>query len=351
MKIYIILLIILIVIILYCIVKLFFNYYKNKNNFFDIPVKTNYNIINYLNEVQNYQLEIQNKNKNIDLAKILLSSQSQSNISFDETPNKIKEYGFESCDQAINYFKNNNLNLFLPTNEIKTPIAEICKSYLSGVNTNNIDNLNNLNNNILNITDDINNNIDNNVLSLKPESMINYLEKRNSQITKDSNFLPDKPIGFIYNFYNNKMKEKLNPNLIPYTDIIYGNFSIIKNQFIQLNNWNIQILSNQIRFIYINTPILSYPYEFSNINTGANFIYIKLLSQNILSNNILNDYEINNFTSFLNDIGFRPNIFIHITLVNDNVYAIKSSNFDTLFLIKEMSNNNRTNYYLNANIN
>jgi hypothetical protein len=330
----------------------YFFYYNNKiskNNFNNVP--TNYNIINYINEVEeNIQEKVDNYNKN-KLKNIFLYNTPTNITDNNISPNEVKQLGFSSCADAVQYFKNNNLNMFLQTNELSTPLAEICSQYLATSSKDNINDLQDFNNNLKIITNDINNNLEDQVRNLKPEIIINQIENRNLQFKNDTNFSNDKSVGFIYNYYQNKMKEQLNPNLIQYTDLIYGNFSIIPNQFIQLNLWDMQILSNQIKFLYLNTPIISYKYKFSNINTGGKFIYIKLLSYNILDNDKLNQFEIHNFISFLNDIGFKPDTFINITTVNNNVYAIKTSSFDTMFLIKEKIDDKRTNYQFDTIIN
>ena len=91
-----------------------------------------------------------------------------------------------------------------------------------------------------------------------------------------------------------------------------------------------------INFIYLNTRIISYKFKYSDINPGAEYIYIQLGESSIIDNTVLPENYTKDLIKLLNELNFRPEIFIHIAKIKDNTYAIKSSDFNTMFLIEEV---------------
>ena len=324
------LIIIITSIIIYIILNIIYRIYytTSKNNFNNIDTK--YNLINYIDEVQRNYSPVLTNNIPINTAVSILPK----NI------NTINDFGFESCNDAINYFKTNNIDLYEQSREIPKPLAEICSSYLGSAEYDFKD-YQNYNHIISNIINDINNNLDSKLLSSNHILLKNYIENRYPQMLTDKNFTIDKTINNILQFYKNNTNKNTGDNLEKYSRFIYGNFNIIPNQFIQLNSWNIQILSDTINFIYLKTIVLSYNYNIIHINTkkhsndDINFLYIKLGQYKIINIQIIQEYEIDNLIKLLNDLDFKPNKYIYISAIQLNVYAFKTIDFNTMFLIKK----------------
>ena len=302
---------------------------SNRNNFYD----TKYDIVDYISEIQSNESALL-KNK-INLANVMLHDTPNS-TSASNPPDALSKYGFKSCESAVAYFKNKNLNIFVPTPEMPTPLAEICSSYLQTTDKANIQDLENLNSTVNKIVNQADKSIDSKLKSTNTSDLLNYMEGRYSELANDPVFNSKKSIGYIMQFYQKKMNKQLPDNLQLYTSMIYGRFKILPNQFIQLNDWDMEILADTINFIYSNTRIISYKFTYSDINPGAEYIYIHLGDLLIKDKGILLENDINYFIKFLNELNFKPNVFIHIAKINGNTYAVKSSDFNTMFLIEEI---------------
>jgi hypothetical protein len=315
-------------------ILVYFQIKQTKSKFDDTPSNTKYNIINYINEIQANENTMLKGKKSI--ADIMLHNIPASGITVANLPPELEKYGFKSCESAVDYFKKNNLSMFVETAELPTPLASICASYLQGTDTKNLTDMTTLNSTLTDILTQVNKGLDLKFNAADTNTLLKYMESRYPQLATNPEFSQNKSIGHILNFYNNKMNQQLPSDLQIYTDMIHGRFQIIPNQFIQLNEWDMEILSNTIYFIYSNTRVVSYKFKYSDINPGAEYIYIQLRRASILDNTVLTEKDTNDFIKFLNDLNFRPGIFIHIAKITNNTYAIKSSDFNTMFLIEEV---------------
>ena len=330
-----------------------FGIFTYRNNFNDIT--TEFNIVDYIEDVQ--KIQAQQLANNPSIKDILLSKETTPNIEY-TVPSEIKELGFSSCQDAIQYYKNNNLNMYehLPDSKdsvkLQQPLAQLCSEYLKGNAATQLQDLTDFNENIASIVSDVNKNINGKYAKLNTQNIKNYMESRHPQLATESVFALDKNTGWaplgvhsveealpgkILNFYKNKMNTKLDPNLQMYTNFIYGNYSIIPNQFILLNELDIQILSNVINFNLYGQTIFSYDYSFSDINISTKIIYIYIgeLNKFTMSNDVITSYDLDKIIAFLTELGFKQGKFIHITEVKPLVFAIKTSDFKTMFLIKK----------------
>ena len=315
----------------------------SKNKFANIP--TNYNIVNYVQDIQDWE------NTNLGgkgISDILVSDNSIIPTFQNSTPPEINQLGFKDCSSAITYYKQNNLNMFVPTDNNKS-LVELCPDYLKTTDLTTIQDLSNFNQNISNIVMDIDKTIDAKYKNTDTSKLQNYIKSKYPQMNKNKVFSTDlsgDKLGMISNYYNTKMKNTLNPELQQYTDTIYGNFTIIPNQFVLLNGWNMQILSDTIKFITDNNTVLTYNYTFSDINMGVPYIYIKLGNLTIDETGLTSNYDITKLVTLLENLGFQHGKYVHIANIQGYTYAVKNSNFNTMFLIKKDIGSTTTNLQL-----